>query len=304
MAWETRQGLGRYYTRSFRVNGRVVREYVGAGLAGELAALEDERERERRLLARETRDEERAALAAMTEAIRILAQETEARVKEILDQAGYHRHKGQWRKKRETKQVVSMTQKRSKLALSDEEVEAGPKNLAQTWLKIFSDVREGREGSREALQKLFDERPALAGPAGDLARLAEVRMVSVATSDKPLREESTRRWLADMRKGLEKPDDGELERLLIQRLVLSWLAVNYAELLRTESWNKGPTYADATFWDRHVSSLAADFQRACRSLAEIRRLARPTVLAQMNIADKQQINITAAPQPIEAADAE
>ena len=48
MGWEK----GRYYTRSRKVKGRVVREYIGAGRIGELTAELDAIERERRDLKR------------------------------------------------------------------------------------------------------------------------------------------------------------------------------------------------------------------------------------------------------------
>src|SRR5687767_7847168 len=102
MAWETRDGRGRYYTRTHKVNGRVVREYVGGGVKGELAAAEDAARRAQRhardALLRAEKERWRAADAALDELddlVRLLAHAS-------LHAAGYHRHaQGEWRRRHE-----------------------------------------------------------------------------------------------------------------------------------------------------------------------------------------------------------
>jgi hypothetical protein len=99
MTWEKRERGGLYYTRTHRINGRKVREYVGTGLIGELAALEDVERRLQREQDRRAWEDERvpiyqreAELVALDAACRRL-------VEGALNAAGYYNHKGEWRKK-------------------------------------------------------------------------------------------------------------------------------------------------------------------------------------------------------------
>lgn len=100
MSWERRERGGRYYTRSRRENGRVVREYVGGGERGELFALLDAAKREDRAEARAAIDAERAAPLAIRERLTALSDDLDALVRATLVASGYHCHRGEWRRKR------------------------------------------------------------------------------------------------------------------------------------------------------------------------------------------------------------
>ena len=103
MGWETRRGQGRYYTRSRKVGGRVVREYVGTGLVGELAALADAEDRARRCAERERLEQAMAALAGPDAALAELSRVADALATMHLLAAGYRcHHRGAWRKRRAT----------------------------------------------------------------------------------------------------------------------------------------------------------------------------------------------------------
>lgn len=105
MSWETRQHGTRYYTRSYRVNGRIVREYVGRGLVGELAAREDAARRtargEVRMAARAAREREREADRQLREMVTTVERQAATLTAITLTAAGYHRPKrGVWRRRR------------------------------------------------------------------------------------------------------------------------------------------------------------------------------------------------------------
>jgi hypothetical protein len=102
MAWEHRKGVGRYYTRSRRVGRRVVREYVGGGSVGELAAAADAKSREEAQRQAQVWRERRAAIAASSESTRCFSDALDRLAQGTLVVAGYHQHhRGEWRRVRE-----------------------------------------------------------------------------------------------------------------------------------------------------------------------------------------------------------
>ena len=101
MSWEGRARGGRYYTRTRRAGGRRVREYVGGGWAGDLAAAEDAMHREARERAWADRRTERERLAELDAPVEALDAQAETLYRAALVLAGYRQHdRGQWRRRR------------------------------------------------------------------------------------------------------------------------------------------------------------------------------------------------------------
>jgi len=101
MAWEQRARGGRYYTRSQRQGGHVVRVYVGGGERGEQAAVADAIARERREAERAKHTRERRQHDTVEAQLTAWYAAVDAQVRAALTAAGYHQHKrGEWRKRR------------------------------------------------------------------------------------------------------------------------------------------------------------------------------------------------------------
>jgi hypothetical protein len=102
--WERRERGGLYYTRSRKEGGRVIREYVGGGIVGELAAQMDALVRERREEQAARWKEDQEELDALEAHVEEISEASDLLVRAALLASGYRQHnRGEWRKRREPK---------------------------------------------------------------------------------------------------------------------------------------------------------------------------------------------------------
>lgn len=99
MGWKTINGR-RYYYKSEREGGRVKSTYFGAGEVGSLMAKMATFEREEREAELEELREERKESDAEETAVSEWFDGVQAVADAAMIGAGFHKHKGQWRRKR------------------------------------------------------------------------------------------------------------------------------------------------------------------------------------------------------------
>jgi hypothetical protein len=99
MAWE-RRGGGRYYYKKIRMGRRVVSHYCGGGAAAVLQASADLQARRKRAAERENFKKFKHEQENIDQEIAQLWQTTAIAIKAYLRTAGFHCHRGTWRRRR------------------------------------------------------------------------------------------------------------------------------------------------------------------------------------------------------------
>jgi hypothetical protein len=102
MAWEERQRGGRYYYQSVREAGEVRKKYIGVGEVAELIAHADDTMRRHREELRARAREELERMRGLVSGALELDEAVDALLRAHLVAAGCHRHKGVWRRGRNT----------------------------------------------------------------------------------------------------------------------------------------------------------------------------------------------------------
>jgi hypothetical protein len=99
MGWKTINGR-RYFYKSEPEGGRVKTRYLGAGESGLLISLSDAEHRAEREAERNERQAEREKSDAEEKSVAEWFDGVQAVADAAMIGAGFHKHKGQWRRKR------------------------------------------------------------------------------------------------------------------------------------------------------------------------------------------------------------
>ncbi len=151
--------------------------------------------------------------------------------------------------------------------------------------QIMSLMRKSQNGDSKALRELverYDDQAEFWQQVGDYAGLVEKRILDSQAGENLLFREGVQRQLAEMRAELAGPSPSPLERMLVDRVVASWLQVQVAEMLYNR---RGISFEQATHEQKTLDRAHKRHLSAIKTLATVRRLQVPAM--QVNIAEKQ-----------------
>ena len=151
-----------------------------------------------------------------------------------------------------------------------------------------ADTDQPTPADLRALRVAFQRYPALWRVAGDIADIAEVKLIE-SIHGTALTKESVKAGMAKLRGDLGYPTASAVERILIDQVVLSWLRLNHTELRYTGATSECTSASQAESWERKLSAAQRRHLRAVESLARVRRLLRLPAI-QLNIG-AQQVNV-------------
>jgi hypothetical protein len=172
-------------------------------------------------------------------------------------------------------------------AISKEETEKRRKIISEL-RELNRRAKEGDKKAMPALRKILDESPDLAWRLMDLARIAEHSFIQKLSKDGDLATRGVlERQLKAMREEVAGEDPSPLERLLVERVVATWLQIQLFEALYGYNMFENlTTRHGGDYYQKHLDRAYRRHLSAIRALAQVRKLG-PAV--QINIAEKQVV---------------
>jgi len=154
--------------------------------------------------------------------------------------------------------------------------------------------RAEAEGDEAALETLRKEHPEVLDNymviLGDLRSTIEsVLLDSFIGDDLPITRRGVELRLEALREELAGPCPSPLERLLVERIVISWVQANHSDLLAATSMKGEAPLKERQHHLKVQDRATKCFLNSCKVLAQVQKLLGPNI--QVNIAERQ-VNVS------------
>jgi hypothetical protein len=265
MGWETRRS-GTYYYKKTRRGNKVVSEYVGAGLVGVCSSVMDAEAREEQAEASAERHRAEAAMDARCRRVETACDLLASLATALMKSSGYHKHKGQWRRKR--------------MALPETTSDKSRRIARESGLtKQMEKARDGDMPAFRAVRKALENDPErfVGITCTDLTATALDHEAYWQSTDRDgktdyLQYDGTLTAAALLRAELSGPNPTAVERLLVERVVLSWVQTHWFDMTAAVLSKEG-TYSATDKIDRRRTRAHNRYLGSLRTLAAVRRVA-------------------------------
>ena len=142
---------------------------------------------------------------------------------------------------------------------------------------LLERANQGDATALPEVKKAFDEYPELAAQCGDLVKLAEQALLILAAGRSLAAREAVARQVAQLRQRLTAAATSELEKLLVDRITISWIEVYHGDLQLAGHLLEQPGTAPAAeAAQKRLDRAHHRFLTAVKTLASVQKLTRPS----------------------------
>ena len=141
--------------------------------------------------------------------------------------------------------------------------------------ELFVVVKQARGGDSSVVPRLraiLTERPQLFHHYGNLAKQAEAAWVALAAGPDLFLKECLLHQTEDMRNGLIRPSSPPLESLLVERVVATWLQLQYFAAMEAQVHVKGEGVKLLQFYAKRQASAQKLYESSLAALLTFQKL--------------------------------
>jgi hypothetical protein len=143
---------------------------------------------------------------------------------------------------------------------------------------ILEKAGQGDVSVLPALRQVFDEHPELVAHFGNLVEHAKISLLSLIAGTSLTAREAISREAAKLRERLLATAPSELERLLVDRIFISWLEVYYHDMDLAHRLLSNAEASPATqAAQKRLDRAHTRFLAAVKALATVQKLLKPSV---------------------------